>query len=87
MFGFLRLIRGICGLLFGMQIVGLLPVLTWLQNLGAVTGNIWAQVFFKILAMLLFGWLFFWLRNSINQQHTKKYGVPHPILADKKWVL
>lgn len=87
MFGLLRFIRGFCGLLFGMQIVGLLPVLTWLQQPDAVTGGMWAQVFIKVLALGLFGWLFFGLRSIINRLHTKKHGVPHPALAEKKWAL
>lgn len=87
MLGFIRLIRGLCGFIFGMQIFGLLPVLTWLQQPDAVTGGMWAQVLVKILAMTLFGWLFFWLRGVINRLHTKTYGVPHPSLAEKQWAL
>lgn len=87
MFGFLRLIRGLCGLQFVLQIVGLLPVLTWLQQPDAVTGGMWAQVLIKAITLALFGWLFFWLRGVINRLHTRKHGVPHPALAEKKWAL
>lgn len=87
MFGLLRLIRGICGFVFAIQITGLLPILTWLQQPDAVTGGLWAQVLIKVLALALFGWLFFWLRNIINRLHTKKHGVAHPALAEKKWAL
>lgn len=87
MFGILRLVRGSCAFVFGMQIVGLLPVLKWLQQPDAVTGGMWALVLIKVLAMALFGWLFFALRGLINRLHTKKRGVPHPALADKKWAL
>lgn len=87
MFGILRLARGFCGLLFGMQVIGLLPVLTWVQQPDAVTGGLWAQVSIKVLTMALFGWLFFALRGLINRLHTKKHGVPHPALADKEWAL
>ncbi|PPC80809.1 MAG: hypothetical protein CTY38_10295 [Methylotenera sp.] len=87
MLGPLRLIRGLCGFLFVMQIVGLLPLLTWLQQPDAVTGEMWAQVIIKVLAFGLFGWLFFVLRSIINRLYKKEHGVPHPILAEKKWVL
>ena len=89
MFGILRLVRGFCGLLFGMQVIGVFPVLLkWLQQPDAVTGHMWGLVIiWKVLAMVLFGWLFFALRGLINRLHTKKHGVPHPALADKKWAL
>ena len=40
MFGLLRLIRGIFGFVAAWQVLGLLPILSWLQDLGAVNGNI-----------------------------------------------
>jgi hypothetical protein len=86
-FGFLRLIRVFFGILFALQIISLLPVLTWLQQTNAVTGNMYTQVFVKVIAMAFFGWLFFKLRNFINRLHAKKYGVPHPVLAKNKWAL
>lgn len=87
MFGLLRFIRGFCGFLFALQIIGLLPVLTWLQQPDAITGGMWAQVLIKAIALVLFGWLFFWLRGVINRLHTKKHGAPHPALTEKKWAL
>jgi len=87
MFGFLRFIRGFCGILFAWQIIGLFPVLTWLQQPDAATGEMWARVLIKVIAMALFGWLFFWLRNLINRLYAKKHSMPHPVLAEKKWAL
>jgi len=87
MFLLLRLIRGFCGFVYVMQFFGLYPVLTWLQQPDAVTGGMWAQALIKVLTLVLFGWLFFWLRSVINSLHTKKHGVPHPALAEKKWAL
>ena len=86
MFGFLRFIRGICGFLFAMQIIGLFPVLTWLQQPDAITGNMLAQVFIKVVASAIFGALFFWLRNLINRLYAKKHGTMHPDLV-KQWAL
>lgn len=86
MFGFLRFIRGFCGFLFAMQIIGLFPVLTWLQQPDAVTGNMLALVFIKVVALVIFGALFFWLRNLINRLYTKKHGIQHPALI-KQWAL
>lgn len=86
-FGFLRCVRGICGFLFAMQIVGLLPVLMWFQQPSVITGDMVAilliQGITKVTALGVFGWLFFWLRKYINQLHTTVYGVPHPGLANK----
>lgn len=70
MFGLLRLIRGFCGFLFAMQIIGLIPVLSWLQQPNAVTGGMLVTFLIKLLALAFFGWLFFWLRSSINRLHT-----------------
>jgi hypothetical protein len=85
MFGLLRLIRGFCGFLFASQVIGLLPALTWLQKPDAITDDMWVKVIIKTVALVLFGWLFFWLRKLINRLYTKKYGIPHPVLAEKKW--
>ena len=87
MFAFFRLIRGICGFIFASQIIGLLPIITWAQEPNAVTGEMWALVFIKLGALLIFGWLFIWLRCVINRLHVKKFGKPHPALANKKWAL
>lgn len=86
MFGLLRLVRGFCGLLFGMQIVGLFPVLTWLQQPDAVAGGMMAHVFIKVVFLFVFGALFVGLRNLINRLHTKRHGTPHPSLV-RKWAL
>jgi len=85
-FGFLRFVRGVCGFLFGMQIVGLLPVLTWLQQPDAITGKMLALVFFKVFFLVVFGALFFWLRNVINRLYATEYGIPHPALV-KQWAV
>lgn len=86
LFAFLRIVRGICGFLFVLQVVGLLPVLTWLQQPSAVPLGAFAQVLVKVVALLLFAGLFFGLRNLINRLHTKRRGSPHPALV-KTWAL
>ncbi len=87
MLGFLRIIRIFCGVIFAMQIAGLLPIFTWLQQPSAIPAGMWVLVAMKISAMVLFGWLFFALRSLINRLHTKTHGIPHPALAEKKWAL
>ena len=87
MFGTLRLIRGVAGFIFAMQIIGLSPVFTWLSDPGAITGAMMANVVLKLVAALIFGFLFFWLRGFINRKHEKKFGVPHPSLANKQLAL
>ena len=84
LFGFLRFVRGACGVLFGLEVIGLVPLFTWLQQPDARTGNMWALVFIKVVALIIFGALFFWLRHLINKLHIKKHGAPHPSLA-KIW--
>ena len=51
----LRIIRAFCGFLFAWQILGLLPVLTWLRQPDAVTGDMLAILLIKALALALFG--------------------------------
>lgn len=87
MFGLLRFIRGFFGFLFAMQVFGLLGIISWLSQPDAVTSAMIGQVFFKGIALLLFGWLFFYFRNLINQLHTERYGEPHPALAVNNWAL
>ena len=87
MFGFLRIVRGFFGFLIVLQIFGLVPVLTWLQQPSAVTGSMYGQLLVKVIFLLLFGGLFFGLRSVINRLHLKKHGVPHPTLAEKRWAL
>jgi hypothetical protein len=86
MFGFLRAVRVICGLLFALQIVGLLPVFSWTNQPDAITAGMWAIVFIKVVLMAIFGGLFFGLRTLINHLHSKKHGAPHPALV-KVWAL
>jgi hypothetical protein len=80
----LRIIRGLFGILFGMQILHLLPVITWIN--GGVTGGMVAVAMLKVLLLLLFGALFFGLRALINWLHAQKHGCPHPALV-KTWAL
>jgi len=87
MLGLLRLIRGFCGFLIAILIIGLLAVPSWLVQPVPILDSMWAQALINVLALVLFGWLFFKLRSIINRLHTKKHGVPHPVLAEKKWAL
>lgn len=86
-FKLLRIIRGLCGFIFVLQIMQLLPVITWAAQPQAVTGNMLAILALKIIALIFFGGLFFGLRQLINYLHIQRHGVPHPTLATKKWVL
>ena len=84
---FLRVIRGFIGFLFVLQIFGVVIILTWLQQPNAVTGYVFGQLLFRVVVLLLFGGLFFGLRSVINRLHSKKHGVPHPVLAERRWAL
>jgi hypothetical protein len=86
MFGLLRFIRGLLGLIAAWQVLGLLPVLSWLQDPAAVNGNMMAVLVVKLLVMSLSVGAFFGLRAVINKLHVKRHGIKHPAL-EKKWAL
>ena len=65
---FLKTIRVICGLIAIWQILGLLPVLGWLSNLGAVTANMWALLVLKGTVLTVFGSIFYALRKPIAKR-------------------
>jgi hypothetical protein len=72
MYMLLRIIRGISGFIAGWQIIGLLPIFGWWQNIESVTSEMWALVIFKLFVLLVFGAIFFALRAPINKLHKKK---------------
>lgn len=82
----LRIVRGIFGAIAGWQVIGMLPVTGWLQNLGAVTSSMWAVLALKLVLLLLFCSLFFGMRLLINRLHIRLQGSPHPALV-KTWSL
>lgn len=86
MFGLLRLIRGFFGFFAVLQVFGLLPVLSWLQDLGAVNAKMMALLVVKLLFMALSIGAFFGLRELINKLHIKRHGIQHPALVNK-WAL
>ncbi|MCU7839665.1 MAG: hypothetical protein KZQ94_09830 [Candidatus Thiodiazotropha sp. (ex Troendleina suluensis)] len=82
----LRIIRGIFGLIFGMQVIGLLPILSLLTNPSEMSGELLAVVTVKLIALVISGAIFFYGRTGINALHKILKGEPHPSLA-KKWSL
>jgi hypothetical protein len=87
MYTALRIVRGIIGLVLGWQIIGLLPIITWLQDTSSITGNMIAALVLKVVLIGLFGAAFFGMRWLINKIHTKRHGVPHPALSTKAFAL
>jgi len=87
--GVLRLIRVLCGFLFGWLVLGLLNGLVLYRLIHHDADSDLMVEFFLIKAIFiaLFGGLFFWLRGVINRLHIKKHGTPHPALAKNKWNL
>jgi len=79
-FGFLRLIRGIMGFIFGLQIISLLPVISWFSDPSAINGNMIVRVVVKIIVLFLSGFLFFYMRKIIHRIHCYWYGCQHPSL-------
>jgi len=84
----LRLVRGFAGFIGGWQLVGLLPVFSWVANYDpdADFGKMAAIVLMKLLVALICFGIFFGLRSVINKLHFKRHGVQHPALI-KKWGL
>jgi uncharacterized membrane protein YphA (DoxX/SURF4 family) len=94
MFLILRVIRGFLGFVFftqGLQVfVALLGLVNAHTSTGQAeldTGKVLALALMKGLVSAGAGFCFFWLRGLINKLHEKKYGEPHPVLAEKKWNL
>ena len=90
MFGLLRIIRGVCGFIFALQIFQVIEAVAWLfkpEAAGVDMGKFFALMLFKVTFLVVSGLLFFWLRGVINKLHMKKSGRPHPALAEKKWAL
>ena len=85
-FGLLRLLRGTVAIFFVLQIIGLLPVLTWFSNPHVISDDMWIQLVIKIVAFIVFGLLFFALRILIHRLHNRWYGSPHPTLTSV-WAL
>ena len=91
MYTILRVIRGVLGAFFVIQIMWIanatLALITlFRQNIFDGIGDIFGIMIIKVLALLIFGYLFFGLRTFTNWLHTKNRGVPHPSLS-KKWNL
>ncbi len=90
MFGLLRFIRGVCGLVFALQVIHVIEAFAWLSKLEAVgqdMGKFFALLLLKVIFLAVGGVLFFWLRGHINRSHQKMHGTPHPALAETKWAL
>ena len=90
MFGLLRVVRGICGFVFALQAFHVMEAVAWLLKQGGPSpgmGSVLAVLTIKIIAMIVTGFLFLWLRRLINRLHVKKKGTPHPALAERKWAL
>lgn len=90
MLGLLRFIRGVCGFIFALQVIQVIEAVVFLSKSEAASidiGGFFALLLIKVVFLVFFGFLFFWLRGFINRLHTKKYGTPHPALADKNWAL
>jgi hypothetical protein len=69
----LRIIRGLCGLLFCSGIVNFFSMKEMMLA--------------KLFAIVMFGLLFLGLRALVNYIHLNKYGQPHPSLAKNMWAL
>jgi len=85
--GIVRWIRAFVGFFFWLQILGMLPVLTWIFSPTDISGEMIGMLFMKIATASIFWAVFYGLRILINDLHYRRYGSPHPILSRKKWAL
>jgi apolipoprotein N-acyltransferase len=85
MYATLRTLRALAGVFFVWQLIGLLPVLTWLQNPSAVTAGMWAAVIAKLVMAAIGIGAFVGLKKLINFLHVKNHGVPHPAFQGKNY--
>lgn len=79
----LRAIRAIVGLIFIWQIVGMLPILTWIASPADVTPDMAVRVFIKLCFGIIFGFIFMGLRRFISGLYFRWNGRPHPSLAKR----
>lgn len=85
--GALRVIRGIFGLVFAMQIFGILPSLGWLGQPDEVTNEMMGFFIIKLVTLVISGLIFHWLRSLINNLYAKKLGSQFPALISSPWKL
>lgn len=85
MIGLLRGIRAVVGFFFLLQVLHLLPVLTWIENPAGVTNKMIGVLILKVFFLGLFGGIFYGLRVAIHRMYKKRYGTPHPKIA-KNWM-
>jgi hypothetical protein len=83
MIGFLRIVRGVAGFLFAMQVVGVMPALF---SVADNDGTTQALLAIKFVAGAIFFVLFTWLRGVINARHLAKAPM-EPILLRSTWAL
>lgn len=82
----LRLVRIIFGLVMALQILGLVPILSWPLNPQFVTGEVIAQVVIKLLVLTIATLAFFGLRRLINWLHLRNTADVGTLLRSK-WAL
>lgn len=88
MIGALRLFRGVCGFVFGLQVVDVASVLVALimGQTAQNPGKFLAIFLMEVIVLVISGALFFGLRKLINYLYERKHGIPHPAL-EKKWAI
>lgn len=82
MIGFIRFIHGVFGIFFLLQLFGLAVSLIFLNRSSEYNGIVFFMM--RILALLVSGGIFFWLRTIINRLHVTRFGVPHPRYMSKQ---
>lgn len=69
---FIYVIKMFLGIIAVWQVIGIIPVLTWIPRLNEVTANMLAVVFIKVVVMFICGGLYYWIGRQ--QQKNPDYG-------------
>lgn len=83
-YGPLRVVRGLAGLLFAFQLLALLPSLGYLGTPQASMATMAGFLAAKMAVIAVLAGIFFGLRVLINWIHHKTKGSPHPAMT-KLW--
>ncbi|WP_100638212.1 DUF4339 domain-containing protein [Marinobacter salexigens] len=80
-FFILRVSRALAGFIAVWQVFGLMPAVTWIADPAALTPDIFARFFIKLILLIVSWFVFSRLHGFINRLHLRWNGSPHPALS------
>lgn len=70
----LHAIKIFLGFIAAWQLIGILPVLTWLTKLGEVTESMWATVLIKVIVLIISGGIYYWIDRKESKDQDSGVG-------------